>query len=66
VLQIADRFYVLRGRPHPALHDGASNLQEGKAIMEADFGFGDDSRSRGREGGQWREGGQVIGFFDRI
>ncbi len=39
VLQFADRIYVLRGG-RIQLHDHASNLQDGKAIMEAYFGFG--------------------------
>ena len=40
VLQFADRIYVLRGG-RIQLHDRASNLQDGKAIMEAYFGFGE-------------------------
>jgi branched-chain amino acid transport system ATP-binding protein len=38
VLKFADRIYVMRGgRIH--LHDRAANLQDGKAIMHAYFGF---------------------------
>ncbi len=38
VLKFADRIYVMRGgRIH--LHDRAANLQDGKAIMQAYFGF---------------------------
>jgi branched-chain amino acid transport system ATP-binding protein len=38
VLKFADRIYVMRGgRIH--LHDSAANLQDGKAIMHAYFGF---------------------------
>lgn len=40
VLKFADRIYVMRGgRIH--LHDRAANLQDGKAIMHAYFGFED-------------------------
>jgi len=40
VLKFADRIYVLRGG-RIQLHDRASNLQDGKAILEAYFGFGE-------------------------
>jgi ABC-type phosphate/phosphonate transport system ATPase subunit len=40
VLKFADRIYVLRGG-RIQLHDRASNLRDGKAILEAYFGFGE-------------------------